>query len=59
MNTRWLLRMARWAQNPPSEARVRLVFAVLGICLALFLVERYVGWPGFLTLDPGERRWRP
>lgn len=46
---RWLLRAKRLAQNPPSEARVRLVIGVLVVCLLLFAIERLVGWPDWLT----------
>ncbi|EPX76061.1 hypothetical protein [Salipiger mucosus] len=49
MGPTWLLRMARWARNPPSPGRVKLVLAVVGICLALFAVERWVGWPDALS----------
>lgn len=49
MNPLWLLRARRWAQNPPSWGRVKLVLAVIGICLALFAVERIWGWPDWLT----------
>lgn len=49
MNLRGLMRMALWARRPPSEARVRLVLAVLAICLALFGFERVFGWPDWLT----------
>jgi hypothetical protein len=47
--TRQLLRMTRWARNPPSTRRVILFFAVLAACLALFAVERLIGWPDWLT----------
>ena len=59
MNPRWLFRMARWAQNPPSEGRVKLVFGIIAVCLALFAVEYFVGWPEALSLDPKGWRYRP
>lgn len=43
------MRMALWARHPPSAARVRLVLGVIAVCLALFAVERLVGWPDWLT----------
>jgi hypothetical protein len=46
---RHLLRMTRWAQNPPSTRRVIFFFAVLAACLALFAFERLIGWPDWLT----------
>ena len=49
MNTRFLLRMARWAQNPPSENKVKFVFAIIGICLVLWGIDRIWGWPEALT----------
>lgn len=49
MNLNQFLRMSRWARNPPSAKRVKLVFAVIAICAALFAVERFIGWPAWLT----------
>ena len=45
----WFLCMARWARNPPSAARVRLVLGVIALCLALYALERMVGFPEWLT----------
>ena len=53
------LRMAKWARNPPSEARVKLVFAVIGLCLILFAVERVFGFPEWLTPNMVKGRIRP
>ncbi len=52
-----VLRMAKWARRPPSEKRVKLVLAVIGICLALYAVERVFGFPFDLTPggNPGGR----
>lgn len=47
----WLLRAKRWAQNPPSARQVMLVLAVIAACLALFAVERFIGWPDWLTVN--------
>ncbi|MDX1786052.1 hypothetical protein [Roseovarius sp. ZX-A-9] len=49
MNTRWLLRMARWAQNPPSARKVMFVFGIVAVCLALAAFEHFYGWPDALT----------
>ncbi|MEP2530529.1 hypothetical protein [Shimia sp.] len=49
MNIRHYLRMARWARNPPSEKRIKMVAAIIVACLALFAVERFVGWPDWMT----------
>lgn len=58
MNYTWLLRMARWARKPPSAAHVRLVLGVVAICLALYGIEHFFGWPEFLTLENGARAHR-
>ncbi|MBK5928953.1 hypothetical protein [Rhodobaculum claviforme] len=49
MNLFWLLRMARWVRQPPSEGAVRFVLAIMALCLVLFAVERIWGWPEMLT----------
>ncbi|MCE6952740.1 hypothetical protein LAZ40_24300 [Cereibacter sphaeroides] len=59
MNPIWFLRMMRWARNPPSAGRVKLVLAVLAACLALVAVERLAGWPEALTVDGFGRAGRP
>lgn len=51
----WFLRMARWARNPPSQRRVILVLAVIALCLALFAIERWIGWPEALTAEKLRR----
>ncbi|MEQ3626529.1 MAG: hypothetical protein ABNH26_15025 [Celeribacter sp.] len=48
----WLMRARRWVQNPPPMSRVLLVIAVIGICLALFAVERWIGLPEWMSADP-------
>jgi hypothetical protein len=57
MTLRWLLRAVRWAQNPPSAARVRLVLGVILFCLLLVGVEWLWGWPEWLTTT-GDPRGR-
>ncbi|MDP3196320.1 hypothetical protein [Tabrizicola sp.] len=47
----WLLRAKRWAQNPPSEGRVKLVFGVVALCLVLVGIEYFIGWPDWMTVD--------
>jgi hypothetical protein len=51
----WFLRMARWARNPPSPGRVKLVLGVVVACLLLVLLERLVGWPEWLTVEKLRR----
>ena len=45
------LRMARWARHPPSTRRVVIFLTVLAVCLMLFAVERFIGWPDWLKLE--------
>jgi hypothetical protein len=49
------LRMAKWVRHPPSWGRVKLVLAVIGLCLLLVAIERLFGWPEALTLPDGGR----
>jgi hypothetical protein len=49
MNPLWLVRMKRWVQNPPSPARIKLIVAIIGLCLVVFALERMFGWPDALT----------
>jgi len=55
MNLIWLLRAKTWVQNPPSPKRIKLVFGVIGLCLVLFGIEYYWGWPEWLTADNPRR----
>lgn len=54
LSPRQFFRMAKWARNPPSEKRVKLVLGVIALCLVLFGVERLFGWPDWLTIDSGR-----
>lgn len=56
MNPIQWLRIAKWARNPPSDGRVKLLFGVLIVVLLIAGIERFVGWPDWLTLDPQARR---
>lgn len=51
----WLFRMSKWARNPPSEKRVMLVLAVIAICVAIYAVERWIGWPDWMTVEGNSR----
>jgi len=51
LNPRHLLRMSKWARNPPSEKRVKLVLGVIIACFVLFGIERLVGFPAWLVPD--------
>jgi hypothetical protein len=48
---RWLIRMSHWARNPPPLRRVILVFAVIGLCLAIVGIEWLGYWPDWLTAE--------
>ncbi|KMK66951.1 hypothetical protein [Puniceibacterium sp. IMCC21224] len=52
MNPLHLLRMTRWVRHPPSPRTVVLVMSVVAICVGLFVVERWIGWPEALTVTP-------
>lgn len=54
MNPRWFLRAKRLAQSPPSWVRVKLVFAIILLCAALWGYEQVFGWPEVLT--PNDHR---
>ncbi len=45
MNPVWLLRAKRWVQNPPSTARVRLVFVLVALALGVVALEYFGLWP--------------
>lgn len=51
MNPLHLLRMAKWARNPPSWRSVKLGAAVLAACLLLWGIEMIWGWPDWLTVN--------
>ena len=59
MNPRWLLRMSRWARNPPPMRRVIFVLGIAAVCIAVALVEWLWGWPAALTLQGGAKWVRP
>ena len=55
IHLRWFLRAKRWVQNPPSENRIKFVLAIIAICLTLAAVERWIGWPDWLTVERPKR----
>jgi hypothetical protein len=56
MNPRWFIRMSQWARHPPSWGRVKLYAGVIAACLALVAVERFIGWPDWLTVERMPKR---
>jgi hypothetical protein len=59
MNLNWFMRMSQWARNPPGGGRVKLVLGVVAVCIALVLVEKFIGWPDWLTTNGKVRPIRP
>ncbi len=55
-NPKFFLRLARWARHPPSKKQVILVLSIIGICLILVFLERFVGLPDWMQLDPRPGR---
>ncbi|WP_439122245.1 hypothetical protein [Marivita sp.] len=51
MNWFHLLRMAKWARHPPSPAQIKLGLGVIALCLAIYSIERWVGWPEWMSLE--------
>lgn len=50
LNPRQLWRMSKWARNPPSETRVKLVLAVILIALTIWGLEKVFGTPEWMRL---------
>ena len=55
MNWRWLWRASIWARRPPSERRVKLVVGLITVCIAIALIEYYIGWPDWAKLERAPR----
>lgn len=51
MNPLWFLRMSKWARNSPSAKRVKLVITAIALCLILVAIEKFIGWPDWLTVN--------
>ena len=57
MNQIWLLRMSRWARNPPSAKQVKLVFGIIGLALVIFGIEWMGWWPDWATAERIPRKF--
>ena len=57
MNPIWLLRMSRWARNPPSSRRVLLVLAVIALAALIWGLEWIGWWPDWATAERLPRRF--
>jgi hypothetical protein len=42
-------------KNPPSPARIKLVFGVVLVCLVLVGVEKFIGVPEWMQLERTNR----
>ena len=47
----WLGRAKRWVQNPPPLWRVKLVLAVIAVCLLIYALEFAGFWPEALKTE--------
>ncbi|MFV0386244.1 hypothetical protein [Paracoccus sp. (in: a-proteobacteria)] len=50
-NLNWLLRITKWARNPPGPRRVRLVLGVVLLALVIFGLERLGWWPDWAQIE--------
>ncbi len=57
MNPTWLMRMSRWVRNPPSPARVKLVFGVIVLAAAIWGIEWLGYWPDWATAERIPRKF--
>jgi len=55
MNPRWLLMAKRWAQNPPSMGRVKLVAAVVAACVLIVAAEKLGLTPDWMSAEKVRR----
>lgn len=55
MNLMWLVRTKRWAKNPPSTQRIKLVFGVVLLCVILVGIEKFIGVPEWMQLERSGR----
>jgi len=60
LTSRHLLRMARWARHPPAAWRVKLVVGIFAAALLIAGIERFIGWPDILAVEPRQKvRFQP
>ena len=57
MNPIWLLRMSKWARNPPSAKRVMLVFGIIALAGVIWGIEALGYWPDWATAERLPRRF--
>ncbi|MGL4310006.1 MAG: hypothetical protein ACRCSU_05920 [Paracoccaceae bacterium] len=56
MNLIHLLRMSKWARNPPSRRQVIIGAIAIGGALLLAGVEYFIGWPEWATVNQTPRQ---
>ena len=52
---RVLVQVTKWLRRPPSRQFVWILTTVVVLGVALALVERFMGWPEWATVDRGAR----
>ena len=57
MNQNWLFRMSRWARNPPSPTRVKLVFGVIALAALIWGIEWMGWWPEWASTERIPRKF--
>lgn len=53
---RLLVWMTYWVRRPPSRAWLTMAAIVAVTVTVIYLVEQYVGWPEWLTVEPRRHR---
>jgi hypothetical protein len=51
------MRAAQWVRNPPSEARIKLVFGAIALALLIFGIEWLGLWPEWATTERARTRF--
>ncbi len=57
MNPIWLLRMSKWARNPPSAKRVMLVFGIIALAAIIVGIEWMGWWPDWAKAERMPRKF--
>jgi hypothetical protein len=57
MNPLWLIRMSRWARNPPSLKRVILVFSICAVAIAIWGIDYLGYWPDWARAERIPRKF--
>ena len=57
MNPQWLFRMSRWARNPPSMGRVKLVFGAILVAALIWGIDWLGYWPDWARAERIPRKF--